>query len=363
MFKKYKARKQFRGGLKPLKLDARDLSLGIFGWQDYKPLAPEVDIKTLSVKDQGQLSTCTFQAGTVKKEMDANVVLSARFAATMGKRFGLVGHEGLSDLRTVQKITQQYGICEEKLLPSTNLPWENYSDYTKVTPQILANAGQHKSQSYWSVSNVNQVLKLLDEGRTVTIGIDWKQAWNMNGGFSIPWLISMIGSFIVGGHAVLIRGYKKNYQGIPIVLKIQNSYGFGYGDGGCFYMKPEDLQPYLNKYGAFTQLDINVDVGKFIVNYSNKVVKESDNANCYKILQGKKCLIPDVPTLWAWGILSEQIETVDKATLDAVPTGESLKFSDGERVTSVKAFAQYLSNVNGDERKIVLEQLKNYFSD
>lgn len=360
---KFLAKRRHKGGLKPLKRDYRDFSLGIFGWEDYKPLSPKVHIATLSIKNQTK-NNCTFQAGAVQKELDENTILSARFATIMGIKEGLVSGDGLSDLRTVQKITQKYGICEESLLPErSDLEWSDYSDSTKITPQILANAGQHKSASYWMVTNTNQLLKLLDQGRTVTIGLDWREAWNMRSGFSFPWLLNLLTSFIVGGHAVLIIGYEKNYNGIPLVFEVQNSYGAGYGKNGCFFIKPEDLQPYLNKYGAYTQSDIAVDVAKFIIEYSNKVVKESNNANCYKIINGKKCLIPDIPTLWSFGYLSENIQIVDKNTLDAVPLGVSLNFFEGQNVMPMKAFAQYLSNANVMEKETVKEQFKRYFQD
>lgn len=292
-------------GYTPLKEDNRDFKIGSlfsrFLGEAYSPLYDSVDIETISIKDQKRFNTCVFNSATVGKEVDENVVLSVRSLTADAYRNGMISGNGFSDLRSAQKRLSAWGIeeeadCRDGRYSESN----NFSDYVNVSLD-QTKAEVHKTKTFWSVSTKEEILKLLDLKRPIHCAIPWYSGYNQGGGFSSPWLITKTLGYFIGGHAVLCRGYIKNYQG-KFVVKIQNSYSELWGDKGCFYMDIDFFVNQINKmgYGAYTNLDLDSDIGSFLSKFDGKNVKELGSPAIYHIQNGVKKLYPDWPTFLAW---------------------------------------------------------------
>lgn len=338
-------------GLDPLPSDPRDgnYDLGIFGWGEYVPKHDEVELPSLTTKLQKN-NTCGWTASAGAKEIDEGVVLSMRGFVALGRKLGLISRDGFSNLRDNEDVLQKYGIPEEAVCPSCEdeaMSWEEYSNPVILTPEVMANAAKHKSGTYWRVYKVDQIYKALDEGHPVKVGISWRTAFNMAGGFSFPFLLNfLLGSF-VGGHATYCKGYRKNFaDNIPIAIRIKNSFGIGYGDHGDFWIRPDDLLSDMNKYGSYLNIDLDRDMAKFLNESDGFAVKDVSNpdeakkVDVYYILEGQKHYIPDVATLMAHGIDETTMKFDIDGMLRDVTTGEPLSFWMGKNVLMIKQMLQ-----------------------
>ena len=311
-------------GLKKTPYDKRDFKTGIFGWFDYKPKHQRHILKTLSVRDQGGMNTCAWNATTVQKETDEGCRLSVRSLVIMGKILGYISQNGFSNLRDNQKVLQKWGILKEGIIPEDiGNEWNKYSD-PNVIRGLDAEAAKHKIKSYWNVESRNDVLKLLDDGRKIVTGMKWYTAFNMSNGFKMPWLIYKAIGWFIGGHAILIKGYDLNYEGRE-VYHCQNSFGKNWGLAGDFYV---DIA-YLDKdnYGYFTNLDeIDNELGKFIMEYDGRNVKGKGDSAIFHIQAGKKKPYTSWLSFLSWEGMERGFIEVDKNILDRVETGDIMDF-------------------------------------
>jgi hypothetical protein len=187
-------------GLLPTPKDKKDFQTGLFGWFDYKPKHKRHIIKTLSIKNQERTNCCQWFSTAVQKEIDEKIRLSARSIVIKGKAMGLVKSNGFSNLRSGQKVLQKWGILPEGVIDERITSWRDYSDI-KALENTDSIASRHKISSYWTVSNRNDALKLLDKGKTISTGISWYSGYNQKGGFKMPWIIWKAIGWLVGGHA------------------------------------------------------------------------------------------------------------------------------------------------------------------
>lgn len=330
-----------KNGLQPLPFDHRDFKTEDLGWGfGYTPKFPEKINETLSVKDQGSTSCCQWFATGTGKEPDEGVILSIRSLVIAGKELGLVGNYGSSNLRSGQKVLQQIGIMEEKDCPDMYFErstWNQLLNY-KLDKEL---AIKHKIKSFHIASSLDDIYKVLDDGGRLTTGVAWYSGFNMSGGFQSPWIISKNIGWQVGGHAILIKGYKKNYQGKKVFV-CQNSYNKSYGDNGNFYVEEAFAKTNMfDKYGCFTNLDVEIDIAKFLNNNNGKNVKQPNSPVIYRIEGGKKRAYPDVNTFFAHNIeliyeatktfVNEKtFLTVEKELLDQIPLGQMMLLEDGD---------------------------------
>ena len=330
-----------RSGLKKLPKDTRDFEyekLGaLFG---YKPKHTEKINKTISVKNQHNLSTCVFNAATVCKEPDENVVLSVRSLVAKAVSMGLVGKYGLSNLRTGQEVLRKWGIMEESDCPEMYDSMSTWNQYKNVKLDDKK-ASKHKTKSYWSVNSLNSVYKLLDEGKHLTTGMAWYSGFNEGGGFKLPWIIRKLVGWYVGGHSVALIGYIKKYNGMS-VLVFQNSYSENWGDDGRFYVEEKYFENNIaRKYGCYVNLDIPKDTASFIHTYNNKVVKGEMSNGVYKIEDGKKRPYISWDAFYSHNPLSANelkkiISIVSQADLDNVKEGEPLTVESSKHYEALK---------------------------
>ena len=159
----------------------------------------------------------------------------------------------------------------------------------------------------------------------------------MSGGFSGPWLLNFIKGILVGGHAMFVRGYDRDYNG-EVVFRVRNSFGSWYGDNGDLYIKEADMaEKGLKYYGAYVNYDIAVDIAKFLHNFNGMAVKEAKGNDVYLIEDGKKRRFPDMATFYVHGFLDEDIRIVDIDYINKTDTEDDVDFWDGQGVKLVKA--------------------------
>jgi len=283
--------------------DRRDYPVGsiwgkIFG-DAYEPKHNKLVLKTMSVKNQQMLNTCGWNASVAGKEIDEGVALSVKSLVRYARRMGLLSGNGYSYLRDNQKALKDFGCMQEKDLPDTgHSNWETYS-----TGNIdFAKAEKHKTKSYWSCDDRNDILRTLDEGRAVEVGMYWFSGFNQSGGFRHPWLIDKDLGYKNGAHAVIIIGYDLNYYGKQVYI-IQNSYSAQWGDEGKFYVEMQYLDNQVFGwvgFGAFVNLDIEGDIAGFVSKYDGKNVKTNNHPGIFHIQRGLKKGYPNWATFLAW---------------------------------------------------------------
>ena len=316
-------------GLLPNPEDNRDFQFGsiwdkLFG--SYEPLNQRKEIKTISIKDQKRLNICGWCSSVVQKEVDEGVELSVRGNVVFGKRNGMVSGDGYSYLRNNQKVLVDFGAQEEKDLQ--DIGQENWDTYSNTVLDMVK-ASVHKAQSFWSVANRDELLKLLDDGRVVQAGMEWYSGFNQSGGFKSPWLITKNLGYSVGGHAVAIIGYDLNYQGVKVYI-IQNSYGKYWGDNGKFYIAMDHLDKQIfgfGSYGCYATLDIQPDLGAFLTKYDGKNVKAKGDQTIYFIQKGVKKPYLHEMDYFAFNVedsMMKNFEIVDKNLLDKVKKGDNM---------------------------------------
>ena len=314
------------GLLRKLDKDSRDFEMGgLFG---YNPRHQKKIIKTYSIKNQRNLNTCVFNSAVLQKEIDEKCILSVRSLVSYAKKVGLLSGNGWSTLRNGQKALQNYGVLEEK--DCKDIMHGNWTAYTNIALHE-EKASKHKTESYWILKSRNAILEQLDNGKIVACAMGWFSGFNQGGGFRFPWIISKIIGWLVGGHAVAMKGYIFNYKGQDVYV-FQNSYGL-WGDGGDFYISMDYFdENCLKKYGAYVNKDISVDIAKWLIANQGKVVKKKDSPKIYLIQGDKKLWYPDAPTMFVHGRTFSDVEVIDDEILDEVKKGKCIRFKDGGNV-------------------------------
>ena len=135
-------------------------------------------------------------------------------------------------IRDAMKVLAKYGACFEATWPY------DISKYTvQPPPAAIAEAEQHQVLYYYRCADLDAI--------RASIGLD---GFPVVGGFSVPDSIysaettktgvvryPAAGNKILGGHAVLFVGYDDTKR----LLKFQNSWGTGWGQGGFGYLPYE----------------------------------------------------------------------------------------------------------------------------
>ncbi len=319
--------KKYIAGILPDKLDDRDLdAVGIFGlFEDYEPKYDDLKLPNLGIKDQGNKNICGWISTVTDRENTEKVKLSTAGIVKFGMKEGYITGDGFSQLRDNCKIATKYGIPEESLVPTDiNLPWSELSKFD-LTPEQIKNAYSHRAESYAQVTNKKSFLKFLDEGNYLHTGSQWYNEYNMRGGFSYPWIINKPGNVLVGGHAFEAAGYIKNYLNRGLHIRLQNSYGEGWGDKGYFYMPIDFAMQFL--YSRWIMLDLHVDVARFLSDNAGKNVRGIGQKSVWRIESGMKFAYPDWLTFLAFDGVKEEIVPVDPNLLDAVERGVDMQLS------------------------------------
>jgi C1A family cysteine protease len=217
------------------------------------PASVDMRSKCPPVYDQGHSGSCTANAGCTSRIMllnDPQLQLSRMYLYYIERAIeGTVGKDEGASLRDTCKAINKAGVCEERYMPYDP---EKY----RVPPTKLAllNADKYKITAYKSLSSLDEIKQNIAlRQQPVLIGMDVyesfeSEAVSKTGIMPLPRKTEKR----VGGHAVLVVGYKDmiKYRSIPGrhysqpgYLIVRNSWGENWGDKGYFYMPYEYVTP------------------------------------------------------------------------------------------------------------------------
>lgn len=330
-----------KGGLKKLTPDGRDFGFSfefLFGYS-YSPKNKSKFLNNKFMPKTQMYNTCGWTATTGAKEIDELVELDERSIIAYGRKMGYISEDGFSNLRDNEKSLKDFGVCEKGIIRINYKDFNTFGHTGLLTDKVVENASKHKSKSFSPIHTTSMVYKAIDDGRPVKIGVSWRTAMNMGGGFKAPWILNFRSGWAVGGHAMYVIGYDTSYQ-CKRCFRIRNSFGNTYGDNGDCWITEEDLQKQIELFGAFTNLDESVDVMKWLRDNQGAVVKSKSSPKVFLIQGDKKRHYADLATLYAHGKTPMQIKEVDSVYLDAVKEGEEIKFWDGGSIKQIKTWVE-----------------------
>ena len=264
------------GGLRPLRPDNRDFSVGAV----FAPIAvseiPDFVIGELILKNQGNTDFCSAYAVTSASELQEGVELNPLWQFAQIKKLSGDWKTWGADLRqacasavkvgSVEQHIRFYGSSEDEPLPSLNdtrdlvANWENWPQ-----KELEAKAEAHKKQSYFSISKggykdlfdaiLGELWRNKEDERAVIAGVLWRPEWTNAEGGVVPMEYGEDGF----GHAFLFKG-KKTINGYPhLVAHLSNG---EVGDKGVFYFSREIMNKEFGEYGLFLFNDFSADYYK-----------------------------------------------------------------------------------------------------
>jgi C1A family cysteine protease len=209
-----------------------------------KPELPEsVDLRSKFPSepfDQGQLGSCTANSLVGLREY---LLAQAKQPYTHLSRLFVyyferymeetVNEDSGASLRDGMRVLQKLGIAPEV---------DEVYDISKFTQRpsdkAIADAQQFKISTYHSVANAHEVQSALAEEMPVAIGFTVYKSFES---FDVAetGIVPMpkAGESQLGGHAVLVVGYKKIDGKLYFIIR--NSWGTDWGDKGYCYMPEE----------------------------------------------------------------------------------------------------------------------------
>jgi C1A family cysteine protease len=194
---------------------------------------------TVPVFDQGQLSDCVANSTCMalqiinEKETGKVIELSRLFNYFNARNEdGTTGVDGGTFIHFAYNSLQLLGVSEESL-------WPYDPDNVNVQPNILSYkmGNSNKINSFYQITSsgqqrINDIVLALQSNTPISFGtIVGSNLESYNGD---PNTVIDIPSDSLGGHAILIRGYKNKSSGIQFLVR--NSWGAGYGINGEFWM-------------------------------------------------------------------------------------------------------------------------------
>lgn len=319
-------------GLEPHRDDERDYQFqdlgGIF---DYRPAHSVHEVRMLSVKDQGTLNTCVWNSYAASREGQEGVTLSPRSIVQYAAKHGLLRGNGYSSIREGQEAGRSFGIASEACMPNVLTDWRTYSGDGRglgLISTVVQDASRHRAKAYFWVNSRQEVLKALDEGRAIHTGTDWYHSYNMSGGLRAPFILPWRKGVKVGGHAFVIVGYDLPRQ----LLKFQNSFGPGYGDGGCFYVRFADW--FAERIPGAVTVDLDEPtLAQVLASYEGHDVRSAGSPAIYRIQGGKLRPYLDPLSFHAWGGRFDEdpqgrsFDYVSSSLIDSAEPGEPMDAS------------------------------------
>nr|WP_238476065.1 C1 family peptidase [Clostridium manihotivorum] len=219
------------------------------------------------IYEQGELGSCTANAGCANKEYFINnrVELSRLFLYYKERLIqGTVDEDSGASIRDICVALKNSGICEESFYPY------DISKFTDI-PSVAAdqNALQYTINSYHRITSLEEVKQALASSLPVLLGITVYESFENVGkdGF-----VPMPGVFekMLGGHAVLLVGYVDNnsqkqgsLNSICSMIKkrrknngyfiLRNSWGTTFADKGYMYLPYEVFEKIKNDIWVIIQ--------------------------------------------------------------------------------------------------------------
>jgi C1A family cysteine protease len=132
------------------------------------------------------------------------------------------------------KMAQQYGICEASVFPADRVYYKN-----SLTKAAYDNAARFKLDKAYRCTTFDEVCQALNLGFVVNIGILVGSNFARVDSEGIAPLPNGGG----GGHSMLACGLKKHSK-YGWLIKLQNSWGSNFGQGGYCYTRKEHYDCY-----------------------------------------------------------------------------------------------------------------------
>lgn len=242
---------------------------------------PTVDFdvaKPLRIKNQGSLDFCSGFCGSEITEDQEGEEMDPLFQFAAAKRVMGEFKTWGADLRSAGMGLVKYGSLPQRLAPyfvgeETRDFLANWANYAA---ELWQKALEHKKLTMLFVDgphdlfdNIRSVMWLnRSEKRSVMLGVNWRHSWtNAPGGIIPEWTPIKAGDS-AGGHCIKGFGQKsiKNpdtkavgWETIngQIYLKIQNSWGEGFGDKGIYYFPRSVVNAEFGPYGQITFRDMD----------------------------------------------------------------------------------------------------------
>lgn len=232
--------------------DSRDLLLAAQNAAPLReigaPVASCIDVfkgLSLPVYDQGALGSCTANAGVLYRRF-----LAQRFSKYSAPDEDLsrlflyyqeraldgdtAGDSGAS-VRDTFKVLASVGVCREQDDPYIQSEFASKS--ANDSSAETGSAAAYKIGAYHRVLSVEAARSCLASGYPVALGfVVYESFEEISEAGVAP--VPVPGERILGGHAVVIRGYDDERT----AFFCQNSWGESWGLGGCFWLPYEYLE-------------------------------------------------------------------------------------------------------------------------
>jgi hypothetical protein len=210
----------------------------------------DLSVNCTSIKDQGQLGSCTAFASVgameylQKKFNKATTqdIFSERFTyyATRVNVLGWTTDDSGAYIRDAIRSLVKFGTCKEATFPY------NGDCVQSPSPAAYTEAMKYQALSYARLADnapLAAVKACIDSGYPLVGGITcFSNIWNAVNG-----VIPATNGQIIGGHAILIVGYDDSTQR----LKFKNSWSASWGDKGYGYLPYSYYTP-ANMYDLWT---------------------------------------------------------------------------------------------------------------
>jgi C1A family cysteine protease len=214
------------------------------------------------VWDQGDEGSCTSHAGCACRSMlqnDPALDLSRAFLYYQERSLeGTTAQDAGATIRDICKATQKYGIC-----PSTDMPYVPGEFTEPPSEKAVKDAAEYNISAYKRVLTIEDVKQsLVSRKQPILIGMTVYESMEtpqvaQSGILPLP----QPGEKVLGGHAVLIVGYKDAkssffkwlfglFGGLQSAgsFIVRNSWGAGWGQNGYFMMPYEYFTRYAYDY-------------------------------------------------------------------------------------------------------------------
>ncbi len=215
-------------------------------------LPPSVDLSAWlgPVKNQGPLGACTgfafsglreflfrrFTAYEKNKDLAASAAIFSPMYLYYQERAieGDINTDGGAQSRTGLQVLAATGVCLENSDPYSPIRFE-----VAPTPQAVTEALNYRIGAYHRVLDLNTLRSVLASGYVSSLAINVYASFE-SAEVAQTGIVPMpaTGEMYLGGHEVLMYGY----DDVAKVVKVRNSWGAAWGQGGNF----------LLPYGYFT---------------------------------------------------------------------------------------------------------------
>lgn len=256
-------------GLKETPKDDRDFQLGaIINLPALEELPQEFYFKLTKVKDQLDTDFCSAYATCAISEIQEEVELDPLWSFAVSKMLSGDADEWGQDIRSALKGHTKYGAIEISNSPYSIIDADIARHINKWPEDLFDNAKKHQKKTFFKVSgpydhydNIRaSIWHFRAKKQGIVLGIKWQWA-------STDVILKGMGDF---GFGHMIAGIGWDHRGI----KLQNSAGETAGENGFHYMPREEINHFVENYGAYMLVDMDREDAEHMIYHG---IQTSDN--------------------------------------------------------------------------------------